>query len=316
MIPDNKGNRILVVGGSGFIGSHVVPRAISMGMDVTFTGTHENKPGLASGEAEYICLDTTDRDAVYHALHGRQFEYVVNCGGYINHAGIHDGGYQVTREHFYSVVNLIEAIPRDSLQCFVNLGSSDEYGSCSAPQRENMREQAISPYSAAKLAATHFLQMLWHSEEFPAVTLRLFLVYGPGQGENRFLPQVILSCIDGRRFPTSTGEQLRDFCYIDDVVRAIFLALNRPSARGEVINIASGVPVPVRDVVATIVREVGGGDPDYGKFPLRTVENMQLFADITKARKLLKWMPEIPFEVGLERTILFFRQKHRDVATS
>ncbi|HFD87044.1 MAG TPA: SDR family oxidoreductase, partial [Gammaproteobacteria bacterium] len=188
MIPDNKGNRILVVGGSGFIGSHVVPRAISMGMDVTFTGTHENKPGLASGEAEYICLDTTDRDAVYHALHGRQFEYVVNCGGYINHAGIHDGGYQVTREHFYSVVNLIEAIPRDSLQCFVNLGSSDEYGSCSAPQRENMREQAISPYSAAKLAATHFLQMLWHSEEFPAVTLRLFLVYGPGQGENRFLP--------------------------------------------------------------------------------------------------------------------------------
>ena len=308
--------RMLVVGGRGFIGSHVVSHAVELGWDVTYTGIGSVDKIPANTAGQYLQLDTVDREAVRSALSDRPFDYVVNCGGYINHATIDSGGARVVAEHFQAVVHLVEILKRDALKGYVNLGSSDEYGGLPAPQQETMREAPISPYSAAKLAATHFLQMLWRSEEFPAVTLRLFLVYGPGQGEARFLPQVIRSCFEGERFPTSTGEQLRDFCFVDDVVRAIFLALETPAARGEVINVASGVPVSIRDVVAAVVNEIGSGEPDYGKFPLRSVENKQLFADISKAKDILKWSPEVPFEVGLKRTIKFFRKKYQDVTTS
>ena len=134
--------------------------------------------------------------------------------------------------HFTALQNLLEVIPRGKLKRFVQIGSSDEYGNASAPQHETLREQPISPYSLAKVASTHFLQMLHLTENFPAVTLRLFLTYGPGQDTGRFLPQIIRGCLADLTFPTSAGKQLRDFCYLDDTVRAILQALNVPKVDG------------------------------------------------------------------------------------
>ena len=79
------------------------------------------------------------------------------------------------------------------------------------PQCEELREQPISPYSLAKVASTHFLQMLQRTEGFPAVVLRLFLTYGPHQDNRRFLPQIIQACLRDDEFAVSDGHQLRDF---------------------------------------------------------------------------------------------------------
>ena len=124
-----------------------------------------------------------------------------------------------------------------------------------------MRESPISPYSAAKVSATHLIQMLSNTEGFPGVVLRFFLVYGPGQNAQRFIPQIINGCLDDKTFPTSAGEQLRDFCYIDDVVEAMLLAAQSQAAQGHVINIASGQPTCIRDVIETIQAKVGRGQP-------------------------------------------------------
>ena len=91
--------------------------------------------------------------------------------------------------------------------------------------------------------------MLNKTEKFPCSTLRIFLTYGPGQDKKRFLPQIISGCLANKSFATSRGEQLRDFCYIDDVVDAIFLCLENESSYGEIYNVGSGKPIQIKTMI-------------------------------------------------------------------
>jgi nucleoside-diphosphate-sugar epimerase len=296
--------RLLVVGGNGFIGRHVVRHALKMGWEVSSLGLSGNcLPG-----ARGIAADISDVDSLRKALADRHFDYVVNCGGYIDHALFTSGGRRVIESHFDGVLNLVESINRQALKRFVNFGSSDEYGAMAAPQSEAMREAPISPYSLAKVATTHFLQMMHGTEGLPAVTLRLFLSYGPGQDQRRFLPQIIRGCLAGRCFPASGGEQLRDFCYIDDTVRAVFAAMQTEAADGEVINVGSGKGLSIRSMIETVCRMIGGGTPQFGTVPYRQGENMALHADIAKAGALLGWTPRLSLDEGLRRTIASYRE--------
>ena len=185
----------------------------------------------------------------------------------------------------------------------MQIGSSDEYGNAPSPQNETMRENPISPYSHAKVAASHFIQMLYRTEGFPGVVLRFFLVYGPGQDDKRFLPQIIKGCLSNTEFKTSEGKQLRDFCYIDDAVNAIVKVAITQEAMGQVVNIASGTPVTIREVIEKVMTFTGGGKPLWGAHKYRKGENMELYADITLARHLLNWVPQTSLDNGLIKTI-------------
>lgn len=280
-------------------------RAQALGWRATSLGLRpQSQPAPSS---DHIAVDLRDGLALRDRLAGQAFDYVVNCGGYVDHRLMQGGGREVLDAHFGGLLNLVEALDRDALRGLVNMGSSDEYGSAPAPQAESFREAAISPYSLAKVAATHFLQMLHRTEGFPATTLRLFLTYGPGQDRRRFIPQIVRGCLGGEAFPTSLGNQLRDFCYIDDTVDAIFAALDADTARGEVINIGSGAPVSIRQMIETICRLIGGGQPDYGAVAYRPGENMALYAEVSKARRLLGWTATTELETGLARTIASLR---------
>lgn len=302
--------RLLVVGGGGFIGRHIVHRAVELGWEVTSLGLSPRQREQESRPAaRYVAADITQGEALRKALEGASFECVANCGGYVDHSLLFRGGRKILQAHFRGVLNLIEALDRDGLRAFVNLGSCDEYGNNPAPQVETQREAPISPYSLGKVAATHLLQMLHRTESFPAVTLRLFLTYGPGQDNRRFVPQVIEGCLAGRSFPTSSGEQLRDFCFVQDSVDAVFAAFARPAALGEVINIASGRPVSIRQMIETIQRRIGKGEARFGEIAYRPGENLKLYADISKARALLGWEPKVALETGLDKTIQWIRNR-------
>lgn len=304
-----KKPRLLVVGGTGFIGQHIVQRGAEDGWDVTSISFNEPKEEHKIPNVNYVSFDLAERES-FSRLLNKTYDYVINLGGYVDHTLFSGGGRRLVDTHFVGLLNLLEHINRGAVRRFIQIGSSDEYGDAPHPQAEDLRECPISPYSLAKVASTHFLQMLWRTEKFPAVIIRLFLTYGPFQEQQRFLPQIIYGCLDDLEFPVSAGEQLRDFCYVEDVVDAIFRCMETDAVSGQVVNIGSGEARSIRNMVETIVNLIGQGRPQFGAIPYRIGENMALYADITKAKELLNWRPKKSLDVGLSKTIAWYKACH------
>ena len=300
--------RLLITGGTGFIGRNLAIRALKNGYDVTSLSRSAPSTGEQIPEVSYIYADVANKDQLSDQLSSNCFEYVVNLSGNIDHKPLENGGQKIYDVHAGGVCNLVDLLNRDSLKKFIQIGSSDEYGNQPAPQHEGLQESPISPYSSGKVASTQFLQKLHASEKFPVVVLRFFLVYGPEQSSERFFPQIIKGCLESKHFPASAGTQLRDFCFIDDISRGILLALDTTDdVDGEVINLASGEPISIRDTIEKVQRTVGSGTPRYGEIPFRKGENKALVADITKAKALLNWNPIISIDEGIRRTVDAYR---------
>ena len=295
----------MVIGGTGFIGHHLLRAAQKKKWQMTSVSLNPPSSERFVHSVRYLHFDL----ACYSPgkkYFVEEFDYVVNLGGYINHQLYQMGGRDLVEIHFNILKNLLEILPRHKLKRFVQIGTSDEYGNAPAPQHEGLREKPISPYSYAKVACTHFLQMLHRTENFPAVILRPFLIYGPGQDPSRFLPQVIQGCLRDETFPTSEGKQLRDFCYVDDAVRTIMQALIIPGVEGEIFNVAVGEPISIRYMIEMVCNLIGAGQPDFGGIPYRPFESMELFADLSKTINILKCEPLVGINLGLQRTIRWY----------
>ena len=107
----------------------------------------------------------------------------------------------------------------------------------------------------------------------PVTILRLYLVYGPKQDVNRIIPINIFNSIKNKKFDCSSGKQLRDFIYIDDVIEAIIKTLKNESVSGEIINIGSGHPITIKKIIKTICRLIQGGHPVFGKINLEEMKS-------------------------------------------
>jgi nucleoside-diphosphate-sugar epimerase len=302
-----KQPNILVIGGTGFIGFHLVKALKLRVWNVTSISLHQPIGARYVEGVNYFNIDISNSEKVKDFLKNG-FQYVVNLGGYVDHKLFTDGGRELIEVHFSALQNIVEHLPRSELKRFIQIGSSDEYGNAPSPQLETIREQPISPYSLGKVASTHFLQMLHCTELFPVVVLRLFLTYGPVQNSERFIPQIIKGCLNNENFPASLGDQLRDFCYVEDTVNAIIKSLSADKALGQVINIASGKPISIQQMIVTIQKDIGKGHPKFGLIPYRSGENMNLYADIEKAKRLLNWRPKVTLKDGLKNTIEWYRE--------
>ena len=296
---------LLIVGGTGFIGSHLAKSAKNKGYRTYVISLNLPLANSKIKDIEYIQADINNLEQLKKKLPIYNFDYVVNLSGYVDHSKFMNGGRQVIDTHFTGILNLLEVINLSFLKRFVQIGSSDEYGNLSAPQNEGMSAQPISPYSLAKLSSTKLMQMLSRSEGLPAVILRFFLVYGPYQNKERFIPQIIKGCYSGGFFPVSNGVQVRDFCYIDDIVEGVLMTFSNNSVNGEVVNLASGKPIKIREVIDMVSKLIGNGEPSYGQIEYRSGENMTLFADISKAKKLMNWEPKIS-KIDFASHLIFF----------
>ena len=296
--------RLLVIGGTGFIGKHILRQGLKKDFQITCISKSQVSADLVLElrGVNFIRADIADISQL-NQIRGISYDYVVNLGGYINHDIYSECGRNIIDAHLNGILNLLDILNIKTIKRFIQIGSSDEYGDAPSPQAEEYRESPISPYAYSKTAATHFLQMLARTENFPAIILRLFLVYGPGQDIKRFIPQVISGCLRNEQFPLSPGQQLRDFCYVDDVVRAIYKCFEVEMKPGTLLNIASGKPRSLKAVVEEISIIIGAGKPIFGELPYRNLESMSLFADISLAKSILGWKPQIEFEEGLRNTV-------------
>ena len=193
---------------------------------------------------------------------------------------------------------------------FIQIGSSIEYGKLRSPQKEKAIKKinTFSKYGNAKLASTLFLLARSREKNFPISILRLYLVYGPNQDNNRVIPFVINNSLKANRFNCSPGFQLRDFLYIDDAVNAIYKSLKSNKNNGEIINIGSQKPIKIRDLILKIIKLIGKGKPIFSKIKIRSDEPIRLYPDISKAKDILNWYPKFSLEKGLKKTINYYRK--------
>ena len=260
--------KILIIGGTGFIGSHLAEFLNKKKWDVTASTFAQKKNFLNEKKIKIIKLNLANLKKTSSFFKKNSFEYVVNLSGYIDHSSFFQKKNIILESHFYGVLNLVKKLNRKKLKKFIQIGSSDEYGNLISPQKENKKEIPISLYSFSKLATANFFQMLYRTENFPVIILRIFLAYGPGQDQKRFIPQIIAGCLQNKNFDTSAGKQLRDFCYIDDVISAIYKCLLDTKNNGEIFNVGSGKPIQIKFLINKIVSQLKNGKPLFGKMKI------------------------------------------------
>ena len=294
----NLKNNILIVGGTGFIGYHLAKRSLKKGWTVTSISSRAPKKKRYLPKVKYLLCDITKKKALRRNIQ-KQFKYVVNLGGYVDHSNKE----KTFQSHYIGCKNLTEILLKKAPKAFIQIGSSIEYGNAKSPQKENFGCNPKSVYGKAKLLASKHLLNLFKKQEFPSTVLRLYQAYGPRQDLNRFIPIIISGCIKNKQFPCSKGNQLRDFLYVDDVVNAILKSLTNKNARGQIINIGSGKPRKIKNIIDYIKKTSKGGYPQFGRVKLRKDEILEVYPDIKKAKNKINWSPRISFKKGLKITI-------------
>jgi UDP-glucose 4-epimerase len=298
--------RVLVTGGAGFIGSHLVKALVEAGHQVRIidnlsTGSLENIADVLD-TIEFIRGDVRDYGAV---------ESAVRCVDAVVHlAALIDVAESVEKPDLYFDVNVrgtynvVKA--SKNVSTFVFASSSAIYGEpIRVPIPEDHPLMPKSPYAASKVSCEAFVQAFANQYGFRPVILRLFNVYGPKQ--SRAYAGVIIEFIRrvSRGEPPvifGDGEQTRDFIHVSDVVEAIMLSLRSERARG-VFNIGSGEGVTINYLARLILKLMGREDlkPIYA--PPRPGDIRHSIADVSRARKELGFKPKVGLEVGIKELI-------------
>ena len=304
---------VLITGANGFIGSHLTKRLVEEGASVSIFVRENSDHSRIKDLEDHVRTwhgDIRDYASVNNCIQNSRPRIIFHL------AGIRD----VTRDiglidpmidaNLKGTMNIVRAVieSRIKLKSFVNTGSSEEYGDGEAPFSEDQREVPVSPYSASKVAATYFCQMLHKSMGFPSVTLRPFLTYGPGQSLDMFIPSLIKHCIDGKNFKMTKGDQTREFNYVDDVVEAFLIASVKRNAYGTVLNVGNGIEYSIKDIAEKIKHMMESNIKLLiGVLPKRPGETTHFYCNNQRSRNILGAYAEIGLDEGLQKTINWYK---------
>lgn len=293
--------KILILGGTGFIGYHLAKEALKKNFEVSSLSKNNPAKKRYLKKVKYIIADIANKKSINKIIRD-DFQYVVNLAGYVDHTD----EIKTYRSHYLGCKNISNYFLKKNIKLFVQVGSSMEYGLSKSPQKENFKCNPKSIYGKAKFLSTQYLLNLHKKKKFPATIVRLYQVYGPYQDFNRFIPILINSCKGNKDFPCSHGRQYRDFLYISDLVDAIFLILKNSKVKGEIFNIGSGKPLKIKRIIKKIVTYYKSGKPQFNKIKLRKEEQLKIYPSLFKIRKILKWKAKINFSEGLKKTIQYY----------
>jgi|TARA_B100001079_G_scaffold88836_1_gene76381 nucleoside-diphosphate-sugar epimerase len=295
---------ILIVGGTGFIGFYLAKKCIGLGWNVVSVSLNPPKPSRRLKKVKYLNYNISNKKTIKY-LSLKQFDYVVNLGGYIEHLNLK----KVVSGHYHVVKNLYNYFRNKNLKSFIQIGSSAEYGRAKVPHKENFLCKPAGIYGKYKLKSTNFLLDKFKKNRFPVTVIRFYQVYGPKQNIDRFIPILINACIKNIKFPSSHGKQKRDFLYVDDAISAILKSLNNPKCIGKIINVGSGKPIALLKIMKYVQKKIGGGELLLGKIKLRKDEPMIIFPYLKNAKKILNWKSKISFNSGINRTIKEYKKQ-------
>lgn len=298
--PQLIGKRVLVTGGTGFIGSHLVRRLVQDGTKVAILTPDEDHERILDVLSQVTVYNIDVR--TYGAVRAATAQFGPEVVFHLAAVGVTDPFLSpelALRINLDGTINVVRAAAEAGAQRIVHTGTSYEYGDLATSGQLD----PISPYAASKAAAWAFCRMYHRTMGWPIVCLRLFQVYGPGQ-RGTLIPSAIEAGLAGETFSTTPGEQIRDWTYIDDVVEAYLRAATAEEIDGETFDIGTGLGTSVREVVEQIFCHLDTGTrPDIGALSYRPGEVWGVVANPKPAAEQLAWQAQVPLAEGLERTI-------------
>ncbi len=306
--------KVIVTGGAGFIGSHLVERLLQEGhsvrvLDNLVTGHREYLAPVLS-DVQFIEGSICNRAVVRRALKGIDVVFHQAALRSVPFSIEHPQATSAT--NIGGTVNVLLAARDFGVSRVVYASSSSVYGnSPELPKREDMMPDPVSPYAVSKLAAEIYCRMFYQLYGLRTISLRYFNVFGPRQDPESpyaaVVPQFMKALLHGNPPQIhGDGQQSRDFTYVGNVVQANLLAMRADAGFGEAFNIACGDRVTIEGLARCLTQSLGVAiEPVHTSS--RAGDVRHTLADLSKARSLLGYTPSVDFLTGLKETVAWYR---------
>jgi UDP-glucuronate 4-epimerase len=311
--------RILVTGGAGFIGSHLVEKLIALSHDVSILDDFNDfydpqiKRDNIAAVADRIPIhqiDLRDSNAVRTLFHREKFDAIAHIAA---RAGVrpsihHPQLYYDT--NVLGTLHLLEAARTSEIERFLFASSSSVYGiSKQVPFSEEMGiTQTISPYAASKVAAEFLCSTYSHLYQMRIVALRFFTVYGARQRPDLAIHKFTKKIHEGESIDQfGDGTTRRDYTYIDDIMQGVIASLSYNGPLFDIFNLGESETVQLKDLIAAIENALGK-KAKINHLPEQPGDVPLTCADISKARNLLGYNPQTPLSAGLPKFVEWFKR--------
>ena len=306
--------RYVVTGGAGFIGSNTVDELVKRGhsvvvLDDLSAGKEENLAEVRN-KITFIKGSITDIETVRKAMH--EADYVLHLAARTSVPRSVKDPIESNRINIDGTLNVLVAARDAKVKRIVFAASSSAYGETpTLPKVETMQPAPISPYGVTKFVGELYLQTFGRCYGLENVSLRYFNVFGPRQDPSSPYSGVLAKFCNAALEQTQPlifgdGEQTRDFTYVENAVQANLLAFEAPNVSGKVFNVGVSGRVSLNEVV-DLLSKISGHRMDAKHDPPREGDIRDSQADITQARNLLGYNPQVDFEEGLRRTFDWYK---------
>lgn len=302
----------LVTGATGFIGANLVRELVKQKQRTSIIVRDKKLNWRLYDIANQIDIYECDiQDEKLHQIIKKITpDYIFHLARYGN-LPQEDDINKMIDVNLKGTINLIDAVKQNPFKLFINAGSGDEYGIKETAMRETDLLEPVNNNGVVKSATTLYCQKEAMRNALPIINLRLFTPYGYFEGKNRLIPAVILSVLEEHPIKVSNSAYVRDFIFIEDVVDAYLHAVKMRHKYGEIYNIGSGKQHSVGEIVQMIQKITKSkSNVQWGAVAkqARYIEPKQWEADMSKTKSVLKWEPKNTIEVGLTKTIRWFKK--------
>ena len=307
-----------MTGAGGFIGSHLVERLLADGHEVRALVRYSSTSSIGLlGEARAAHPDALTIEAGAVEDPGCVQRLVAGCDGVLHLAALIGIPYSYIAPHHYvqtnivGTINVLDAVRNHGVGRLVHVSTSETYGTAQfVPISEEHPVHAQSPYAATKAGADQLALSYYRSFATPVVVIRPFNTYGPRQSARAFIPTVITQALTGNTVRLGSVTPRRDLTFVTDTVDGMVRAAMTPGIDGTEINLGTGESHGIGEVAEEIIAQVNpeaGLQHDPARDRPGNSEVLELQSDISRARELLGYAPQVSLQDGLAQTIGYMR---------
>jgi dTDP-glucose 4,6-dehydratase len=307
--------RILVTGGTGFIGSHLIPKLLAGEHDVWELQRYVTGRIGQSHNVKTVYADLTDDFAVRKAVRTVKPDAVVHMAAISAVAYSYEHPQEVFEANLLGTINLAEACLREcsNAKQFMFAGTSEEYGNNGVDTQTEINPlNPASPYAVSKVACEKYLSYMNEAYDFPITILRPFNTYGRKEDCHFLIERAIVQMLTQKVVRLIDPTPVRDWMYIEDHVNAYLTCLGNEKTMGEAFNFCTGIGYTVKDTVDKIAKLTDfKGEIQWCSAPQRPTESKIIIGSYQKAKKILGWEPKWDLEKGLVQTVKWWKENSR-----